>query len=98
MVVCVYHDIGIGEAAQMIIQLPGKEPNKYQKAKANLKFGMFIHFGVNTFADKEWTDGSIPAAAFNAAPNREGKLMQSDIDVLHAAARFLGIAKGEAKT
>ncbi len=49
----------------MIIQQPGKEPNKYQKAKANLKFGMFIHFGVNTFADKEWTDGSIPATAFN---------------------------------
>lgn len=49
----------------MITQQPGSEQNKYQKGKANLKYGMFIHFGVNTFADKEWTDGTIPATAFN---------------------------------
>lgn len=26
---------------------------------------MFIHFGVNTFHDQEWTDGSKPAASYN---------------------------------
>ena len=34
----------------------------------------------------------------NAVPNREGKLMQSDIDVLHETARVLAIAKGAAKS
>jgi len=49
----------------MIIQQPGTEPNAYQKAKAELKYGMFIHFGVNTYVDKEWTDGTVPASVFN---------------------------------
>ena len=25
---------------------------------------MFIHFGINTFYDEEWTDGSKPAASY----------------------------------
>ena len=28
---------------------------------------MFIHFGVNTFSDDEWSDGTIPATAYNPA-------------------------------
>ncbi|SEJ60815.1 alpha-L-fucosidase [Arthrobacter sp. yr096] len=30
-----------------------------------LEFGVFIHFGINTFAGKEWSDGTIPASGFN---------------------------------
>jgi alpha-L-fucosidase len=33
----------------------------------------------------------------NAAPNREGRLMQSDIDALQEAAKVLGIARKSAK-
>ena len=28
-------------------------------------YGMFIHFGVNTFNETEWSDGSLPASSYN---------------------------------
>ncbi|MFJ4027337.1 alpha-L-fucosidase [Paenarthrobacter sp. NPDC089989] len=31
----------------------------------HLEFGVFIHFGVNTFAGKEWSDGTLPPSLFN---------------------------------
>ncbi len=30
------------------------------------QFGVFCHFGINTFFGREWSDGSLPAFAFNA--------------------------------
>ncbi|NDW19466.1 hypothetical protein D0T53_11175 [Dysgonomonas sp. 216] len=41
------------------------KPNVYQVRKANLKYGMFIHYGINTFLNQEWTDGSYPASDYN---------------------------------
>jgi len=43
---------------------PSTKPNKYQLAQIERKYGMFIHFGINTFYDEEWTDGSKPAASY----------------------------------
>jgi alpha-L-fucosidase len=34
-------------------------PNKAQKAWMELGFGMFVHFGINTYYDKEWSDGTL---------------------------------------
>lgn len=48
-----------------IKQESGTTPNTYQIQKANLKYGMFIHYGINTFLGQEWTDGSYPASAYN---------------------------------
>ncbi|MEG2495413.1 MAG: alpha-L-fucosidase [Mucinivorans sp.] len=31
----------------------------------DLRLGMFIHFGVNTYTDQEWTDGTVPATVVN---------------------------------
>ncbi len=31
----------------------------------NLEKGMFIHFGINTYTEHEWTDGSVSADLFN---------------------------------
>lgn len=40
-------------------------PNKSQKEQIRRKYGMFIHFGVNTFHNEEWTDGSKPASSYS---------------------------------
>jgi alpha-L-fucosidase len=40
------------------------KPGKHQLEQINRKYGMFIHFGINTFHDEEWTDGSLPASSY----------------------------------
>ncbi|MEE1232179.1 MAG: alpha-L-fucosidase, partial [Phocaeicola sp.] len=35
-----------------------------QQQQIARKYGMFIHFGINTFHDEEWTDGSKPASSY----------------------------------
>ena len=57
---------GSSSAAQPSIKepLPSTSPNKYQLAQIERKYGMFIHFGINTFYDEEWTDGSKPPASY----------------------------------
>ncbi len=39
-------------------------PSPQQLAWQNLEYGMFCHFGINTFHDMEWTDGTKPADSF----------------------------------
>lgn len=53
----------MGLSAQ--IQQPGTRPNPAQQAMIKRGYGMFIHFGVNTFADVEWSDGTIPVEKYN---------------------------------
>ncbi len=43
---------------------PSNKPGIYQLAQIKRKYGMFIHFGINTFYDEEWTDGSKPASSY----------------------------------
>ena len=45
--------------------IPSRQPNAAQLKQIERKYGMFIHFGVNTFHDMEWTDGSKPAMSYN---------------------------------
>jgi alpha-L-fucosidase len=40
-------------------------PNKIQRSQIARGYGMFIHFGVNTFNEIEWSKGNLPAASFN---------------------------------
>lgn len=40
--------------AQPIV--PSSKPNKTQELMMERGYGMFIHFGINTFADVEWSD------------------------------------------
>ena len=48
-----------------ILPISSMTANKYQIDQINRKYGMFIHFGINTFHDQEWTDGSKPASSYN---------------------------------
>ena len=41
------------------------QPSAAQKAWMELGYGMFIHFGPNTFSGSAWGDGTFPAAEFN---------------------------------
>jgi alpha-L-fucosidase len=43
---------------------PSRQPNAVQRLMIDRKYGMFIHFGINTFHDEEWTDGTKPASSF----------------------------------
>lgn len=49
---------------QMIRQMPGTEPTEGQKAQMARRYGMFLHFGVNTFGNVEWSDGGIDARSY----------------------------------
>jgi Alpha-L-fucosidase len=44
---------------------PSDKPSKGQLEQIKRKYGMFIHFGINTFHDEEWTDGSKPSESYN---------------------------------
>lgn len=47
-----------------IKQVPSTEPNEYQLEQINRKFGMFIHFGINTFNNVEWSNGKLPIESY----------------------------------
>lgn len=49
----------------MITLSPSKTPNKNQQAQISRKYGMFIHFGINTFNDTEWSNGKLPINSYN---------------------------------
>jgi alpha-L-fucosidase len=51
-------------AGAQVLQ-PATQPNAAQQAMIKRGYGMFIHFGVNTFADVEWSDGTIPVEKYN---------------------------------
>ena len=50
-------------AAQTIV--PATKPNLAQQAMIKRGYGMFIHFGINTFNDIEWSDGTLPVSSYN---------------------------------
>lgn len=49
---------------ELIKQIPALEPNQFQLEQMERKFGMFIHFGVNTFGNIEWSDGGIDSRSY----------------------------------
>ena len=59
--------IAAGVQAQyrkVMMPVPSDRPSKAQLKQIARKYGMFIHFGINTFVDEEWTDGSVLASTY----------------------------------
>ncbi|MGN1265291.1 MAG: alpha-L-fucosidase [Muribaculaceae bacterium] len=54
----------VAHAKDYILPEPSQMPNKSQLKQIERRYGMFIHFGINTFHDEEWTDGSKPAESY----------------------------------
>lgn len=48
----------------LISPIPSATPSEGQKLQMARKFGAFIHFGVNTFGNTEWSDGGIDALSY----------------------------------
>jgi alpha-L-fucosidase len=44
---------------------PKAEPTEAQRKWMDLNFGMFVHFGINTYYDTEWSDGTLDPVKFN---------------------------------
>lgn len=62
---------------------PSDCANKDQANMINRQYGMFIHFGINTYSGKEWTDGTLDPSIY-----QPGKL---DTDQWAKAAKDAGM-------
>jgi alpha-L-fucosidase len=49
----------------IIAPIPSSTPSQYQLEQIGRKYGMFIHFSINTFHDVEWSDGTLSALSYN---------------------------------
>ena len=58
-------------------------PSQRQMDWFDVNFYAFVHFGVNTFTDREWGDGTEPESIFNPA--------KLDCDQWVAAAKSAGM-------
>ncbi len=47
-----------------VMPIPSDKPSVAQLQQIKRKYGMFMHFGINTFHDTEWTDGTKPASSY----------------------------------
>jgi alpha-L-fucosidase len=52
-------------AGQPAATTPAPEPSSEQRQWMDLKFGLFVHFGINTYYDKEWSDGTLDPSIYH---------------------------------
>ena len=47
------------------ITAKAQEISSAQLSQVKRGYGMFIHFGLNTFNQTEWSDGKLPVSSYN---------------------------------
>ena len=50
--------------AEPITATPSAVPTAGQQAQIDRRYGLFLHFGINTFHNEEWTDGTKPVSSY----------------------------------
>ena len=53
-----------GSVDPMLLPVPANVPSRVQRLMMERRYGMFLHFSINTFGNVEWSDGGIQAASF----------------------------------
>ena len=56
---------------------PDIKPAPQQTAWQDLEFGVILHFGTNTFLDREWGDGTASPSVFNPSHFDPGQWMRA---------------------
>lgn len=51
-------------------------PNSGQQAMIDRKYGMFLHYGMNTYLGVEWSNGKTPASKYNPPADIAEKAVQ----------------------
>ena len=74
--------MAFGQKQELILSVPSEKPNPAQQKQIDRKYGMFLHFGMNTYLGKQWSDGTDPASAYNPPA-----------DLAEKAAEWVRIAK-----
>ena len=77
---------------------PDVVPTPGQKAMIDRKYGMFLHFGMNTYLNAEWSDGSAAASVYAPPADIAEKAAQWVRHALHrahhqASRRFLPVGQ-----
>lgn len=52
------------------------EPTPGQQAMIERKYGMFLHYGMNTYLNTEWSDGTAAPSTYNPPADIESKAAQ----------------------
>ena len=48
----------------IISAVPSEKPSPSQQKQIDRKYGMFLHYGMNTYLNVEWSDGTAPASTY----------------------------------
>lgn len=58
--------LGLMQVNTIVAQVKESELRKQQLDFVNLGFGMFIHYGMPTYMDQDWSDPNASLSLFNA--------------------------------